>query len=341
MTLLPNSITRRGLLKRAGTAALALTLPGTLGEALAAAPKKLEVIIGFAPGGGTDRSVRVITPAWLKAMGITTPPQYTYAPGAGTVIATNQLLRGRSDGSLVNAIPSPYTAWSVLLKRGNYTLDDLAWVGGYFDDPNVLLVGKSSKYDTIDQFIEDARKRTEPFTVAVSAPMSASHAATVVLRELTKANLKVVPFDGGGPARNAVAGGHVDACLAPYWSAVNVLELTKAIGIFADENPAPELWQPVSAKKALGIDLPDLVEPYCMQVSAKTAQKSKDTYAVLVDGLRKAVADPETKEEARKAQRLDLFLKYRTPEECAKFVEDYLALLEQFHDAMKRDLDKM
>lgn len=332
-------MTRRQVLAASGGATLALAMGSHARMAHAAAPESLEIIIGFAAGGGTDRSVRVITPAWAEAMGLTSPVQYTYAPGAGTVIATRQMLAARKDASVVNALPIPYTAWTIELDQGGYTLDDVAWIGGYFDDPNVILVPKDSKYDTIDQFIEDARK-TE-MTVAVSAPMSASHAATVVLRETTGAKLKIVPFDGGSESRNAVAGGHVDCCMAPYWSATHVLDLTKAIGIFADANPAPSLWQPVPVNQALGTQMPDLTEPYAMQVAAEAAANNPEGYQTLVDALAKAVGSPKTKEAAAANQSLDLFLNYRDPDSCSQFLRSYLDLLAEYRDAMKADLDNL
>ena len=318
---------------------MALTLGMHMRPARAAAPDGLEIIVGFAPGGGTDRSVRVITPSWAEAMGLTSPVQYTYAPGAGTVIVTRQMLAARKDASVVNAIPIPYTAWTIELGEGGYTLDDVTWIGSYFDDPNVLLVPKDSKYDTIDQFIEDARKTEK--TVAVSAPMSASHAATVVLRETTGAKLKIVPFNGGSESRNAVAGGHVDSCMAPYWSATHVLDLTKAVGIFADENPAPNLWQPVPVNKALGTQLPNLTEPYAMQIATEAATNNPEIYQTMVTALQQAATSQKTKEAAAANQSLDLFLKYRDPANCSEFVRSYLGLLAQYRDAMQADLDSL
>jgi tripartite-type tricarboxylate transporter receptor subunit TctC len=318
---------------------MALGLGANVQRVQAAAPDGLEIIIGFAPGGGTDRSVRVITPAWAEAMGLTSPVQYTYAPGAGTVIATRQMLAARKDASVVNAIPIPYTAWTIELGEGGYTLDDVTWIGSYFDDPNVLLVPKNSKYESIDQFIEDARQTEK--TVAVSAPMSASHAATVVLREATGAKLKIVPFNGGSESRNAVAGGHVDSCMAPYWSATHVLDLTKAIGIFADENPAPNLWQPVPVNQVLGVQLPALTEPYAMQIATEAATNNPEIYQSMVTALKQAANSPKTREAAAANQSLDLFLKYRDPENCSQFVRSYLDLLAQYRGAMQADLDSL
>lgn len=340
MTARKFNLSRRSALVGMGAAAFAAPFSRFMsGPAFAQTIEELEILVGFAPGGGTDRSIRVIAPIWAEAMGLSSPVQYTYAPGAGTVISTTQLLAGRKDGSLAQGIPIPYTAWTIALDQGGYALEDLAWIGGYFDDPDVLLVPRDSPYETIDQFVEDARR--EEKTVAVSAPMSASHAATVVLRELTGAKLRIVPFNGGSESRNAVAGGHVDSCMAPYWSATHVLDLTKAIGIFADENPAPELWQPVPVNEVLDVEIPNLIEPYAMQVAAETAEQNPETYELLVSSFAEAAQSEAVETAAAGNQDLNLFLNYRDPENCRQFLTDYLALLAEFRPAMERDLDNL
>lgn len=331
------NLTRRQLLA-ASSAAAAFGMLGPR-AAMAASLSRMETIIGFAPGGGTDRGARIIATPWAERLGITRPVQFTYAPGAGTVISTRQLLSGRTDGTLVQFIPMPYTAWTIELEQGGYTRDQFAWVGGYFDDPEILLVPKDSKYNSIEEFIDDARK--EEKTVAVSAPLSASHAAAVVLRKETGAKLKIVPFSGGGAeSRNAVAGGHVDSCMAPFWSAANVVELTKGIGVFADKNPAPSLWPAPVANEALNMQLPHLIEPYAIQVSAQTREKNPEIFEAMVKALQETVeSDAKVKETAAMNQNFDLFLKHRSPESCDKFFTDYLDLLATYRDDLKKDLD--
>lgn len=330
-------LSRRELL--AGSAAtLAL---GAIGPhaAFAASLSRMETIIGFAPGGGTDRGARIIASPWAKRLGISRPVQFTHAPGAGTVISTRQLLSGRTDGTLVQFIPMPYTAWTIELGQGGYTRDELAWVGGYFDDPDILLVPKDSKYNSIEEFIDDARK--EEKTIAVSAPLSASHAAAVVLRAETGAKLKIIPFSGGGAeSRNAVAGGHVDSCMAPFWSAANVVELTKGIGVFAERNPAPMLWPAPVANEALNMNLPYLIEPYAIQLAAETKERNPEIFDAMVTALKATIEnDAQVKEAAAMNQNFDLFLRYRTPEECDGFLAEYLELLANYRDELQKDLD--
>lgn len=336
---------RREFLKLGGASVGALLVPGFLSKGFAQRQsfpsRQMEAIIGFSPGGGTDRSARVVTPAWEVTLGTTRPFTYVYAPGAGTLIALRRMMNDpRPDGHTVHFTPIPHTALVFELQDPGFSLDDIAWVGSYFDDPNVLLVHKDAKWDRIDQFIDDSISSRRPMTVSVSTPMSAAHVATVILRELTGANLKVVPFEGGSEARNAVAGGHVDACMAPYWSALHVLELTKAIAIFTDHNPAPHLWQPEPANELLNLNIPPLVEPYAVQVHGAVRDRYPDRYEKLVNTLRDAIETPEFQ---RLADQQDLtpFVKYRSPQDCEQFMHRYLSWLAEFRPAMERDLLEM
>jgi tripartite-type tricarboxylate transporter receptor subunit TctC len=338
-------MTRRRLLKLSGLATGTLVLPGFVSDSFAQKDtfprKQMEALIGFSPGGGTDRSARVLTPSWEKGLGTNRPFKYTYAPGAASLIALRRMMEDpRPDGHVVHFTPIPHTAWIFVLEKPGFALEDIGWIGSYFSDPDVLLVQKKAKWDRIDQFIEDARKAKEPFTVSVSSPMSAAHAATVVLRELSGAKLKVVPFKGGSESRNAVAGGHVTACMAPYWSAIHVLELTKAIGIFADSNPAPNLWQPVPANQVLDFKMPDLYEPYAVQVHGAVRTKYPDRYKKLVTSMKEAYESKEFRALADK-QDFTPFLKYMSPEECVQFIKDYLNMLAKFKPAMERDTKEM
>ncbi|NNU79052.1 hypothetical protein HMH01_01250 [Halovulum dunhuangense] len=300
----------------------------------------MTAVIPFAPGGGTDRSVRLVTPTWGRLLGASEDFLLDHKPGAGSLIAQNLMANAPHDAHTVVFTPAPHTAWLAELEQASFSVDQVAWVGSYFVDPNVLLVPKDSPYDTIEQFLDAAASSDRPFTASVSSPLSAAHAATVALRERAGVPLEVVPFDGGGPARNAVAGGHVDCCMAPYWSATNVLELTKALAIFWPEDPTQGLWDAPPANEVLPFDMPYLSEPYCAQISAQSAADHPDRHARLVETLEATLSDPEFLAGAD-AQNLTPFVQFMDPGECNQFITEYLALLAEFRASMERDLENM
>ncbi|MCC7426043.1 MAG: hypothetical protein IT557_03980 [Alphaproteobacteria bacterium] len=325
----------------AATAAAAL--PGQAGaQGGAAFPSKpVEILIGVAPGGGVDRSVRLIGPPWAEAMGGRHPITYTSMPGASGVLAMLHMLRARPDGHTLMYFPIPHIAWEFTLNKvRGHRYQDITWLGALFSDPNVFLVKKDARWNRLDEFIDESKRSPRPFTISVSTPMSAAHAATVLLRERTGANLKAVPFGGGGPARNAVAGGHVDGCIAPYWSAINALTLTKAIGIFQDRNPAPNLWQPLPVNQMLSTPIPHLEEPYAMFCATAVKQQNPAVYERLVSTLTTATKSAGFRSVADREQ-LAPFLVDMDGAACDKFMGDYIKLVESLRPAMERDLRDM
>lgn len=334
--------TRRRFLKNSAMAGtFGSTIVGMAGRAMAQdfPSRQMTAIVPFAPGGGTDRSVRLVTPTWARLLGAD-DFMLDHKPGAGTLIAQNLMANAQHDAHTTVFTPAPYTAWLAELEPEAFQLEQVAWIGSYFQDPNVLLVPKDSPYDSIEQFLDAAANASEPLTAAVSAPLSASHAATVVLRERAGVKLRIVPFDGGGPARNAVAGGHVDCCMAPYWSATNVYELTKALAIFWPQDPTEDFWNAPPAQELLPFDMPSLNEPYCAQISSQSAQDHPERYQRLIETFERTLLDPEFIEGAD-AQGLTPFVGFMGPEECKKWVKDYVELLAEFRESMEADLEEM
>lgn len=336
----PSTLNRRGFLKLSAAGA-ALPALGMGGRAFAQGfpSGQMTAIIPFAPGGGTDRSVRLVTPTWARLLG-TGDFALSHSPGAGSLIAQNQMRAAPHDAHTVLFTPAPHSAWLAELEAQSFQLDQVAWIGSYFQDPNVLLVAKDSPYDTIEQFLDAAASSPTPFTASVSSPLSAAHAATVALRERAGVPLRVVPFDGGGPARNAVAGGHVDCCMAPYWSATNVLELTKALAIFWPEDPTQGLWDAPPADDVLPFKMPYLSEPYCAQISGRSAADHPDRYQRLVETFEATLSDPDFVAGAD-AQSLTPFVSFMGPDACKQWIDEYVALLAEFRGSMQADLDEM
>jgi tripartite-type tricarboxylate transporter receptor subunit TctC len=170
--------------------------------------------------------------------------------------------------------------------------------------------------------------------------MSAAHAATVVLRERAGIDIRVVPFSGGSEARNAVAGGHVDMCMAPYWSAINVLDLTRALCIFADEDPSTGLWDAPPAKEALDFEMPNLKEPYGALVSAQVRDNHPEVFEKLSSTFMEALKSDAFREAAEE-QDIHFFAEVWGPDRMNQFIEEYIALLDEYRPAMERDLEEM
>lgn len=296
--------------------------------------KSITNIVPADPGGGWDNSSRIATQFWEKHLG--QPFHFEYVPGSGSQIAFQKLVDSPPDGHTIAICSITQVAPMIYTNNPKFGWDDLAFIGNLISEPDILIVHKDSPYNSIDEFIEASKKSTEPFSISVSLPLSSTQLVAVMLREATGANLNIIPYGGGGPSRQAVVTGEVDACLAPYWSALSVYESTKGIGIFDDVNPAPHIWDMPVANEVLGTNIPNIVEPYSFYVPSAIKEQHPDNYKKLVDTFKEVVTKdiPADKEDK---QRLQPFLDYRTPEECEAFVDDFMTVFTEYEDLMRKE----
>ena len=112
-------------------AAVALAASALLGpSAWAQYPQKnIEFLIPFAPGGGFDRTVRLVAPFMEKTLAKPVEVLPKNVRGAGGRRALGTLYRAKPDGYLISIMNSPGAAIPVLLgEKVEYDLARFAWV---------------------------------------------------------------------------------------------------------------------------------------------------------------------------------------------------------------------
>src|SRR3712207_4336104 len=146
------TIGRRGLLAAAGTAALALPRPA-LSQAPWPAGRPIEVIVGFAPGGGTDVMVRALAQVLSPEL-----PGANFVvvnrPGAGGETAYVALQNARPDGYTLGAINTPGYISVPIERRVRYDRARIRPIARLVDDPTALVVHRDSPYRTLRDLVE-------------------------------------------------------------------------------------------------------------------------------------------------------------------------------------------
>ncbi len=202
-------IHRRSLLQ---SAALASLLPGVV-RAQSFPSKQLRLIVGFAAGGGGDIVARILAQELTKSAGLSVIVDNK--PGAGGNVATREALRAAPDGHTVllanvgMLAVNPYAMKDV----GYDPKTDIAPVCLAVDFSNVLVVHPTVPAKTLSEYLELA-KRPEGMDYGSSGVGSAGHLAGELLKARSGAKLNHIPFRGGGPAMNDLAGGHVPSLIA-------------------------------------------------------------------------------------------------------------------------------
>jgi len=197
---------RQFLRLAAGVAALPALSRVARAQAYPARPVRL--LIGFAPGGGTDVMARLIQPGLSERLGQQIVVENR--PGAGTNIATE---------AVINATPDGYTLLAAsLANAGNATLydnlkfdfiRDTAPVAGIALDPFVLEVTPSLPVKTIPELIAYAKAHPGKVNYGSGGIGSGNQLTAEMLKMMAGIDLVHVPYRGAGPAMVDLMGGQV------------------------------------------------------------------------------------------------------------------------------------
>jgi putative tricarboxylic transport membrane protein len=201
------TIGRRGLFA-AGAAALALPCPA-LAQARWPAGRSIEVIVGFAPGGGTDVMVR--------ALGLFLAAEIPGAnfvvlnrPGAGGETAYVALQSAKPDGYTFGAINTPGYLSVPLERKVRYDRAKIRPIARLVDDPTAFVVRQDSPYRSLRDLVEAARRKPGTISVGSSGVGTDDHLGLTLLQAASGTEFIHAPFAGARLVKNAVLAGHID-----------------------------------------------------------------------------------------------------------------------------------
>lgn len=236
-------LTRRRALTLA-LVALTLVLPGGAAAQGGYPSRPIEVVVPFAPGGGTDNLMRTIVGIIDENRWSPVPINVVNRAGGGGAIGYNYLLSKKGDSHVIaGAAPTIVSGKIEGRLPGNHR--DMTVLMIVAIDELMLSVRSDSKYQTIEEFVQAARANPGKLTVGGTATNSEDHIFTHLFETAAGIKVKYVPFNSGGEVTAALMGGHVDAAVENPNEIVAQVEAKKA------KNLA------VAARKRLA-DAPDL-----------------------------------------------------------------------------------
>jgi tripartite-type tricarboxylate transporter receptor subunit TctC len=200
------------------------------GGAVAQAPypaRPLTMVVGFAPGGGTDTASRIIAKKLGENLGQTVLVENK--PGAGGNIATDLVVRAAPDGYtiLLASVGSLAITPHLPPKPPYDPLRDLAPITMAVVFPNVLVVHPSVPANTLAEFVALAKARPGTINYGSSGIGNAGHLAGELFRIYAKVDIVHVPYKGGGPATTDLLGGQIAAIFSTPASVVGHIKAGK------------------------------------------------------------------------------------------------------------------
>jgi tripartite-type tricarboxylate transporter receptor subunit TctC len=170
--------------------------------------RPVRIIVGYAPGGTTDFSARLIG-QWLSER-LGQPFIIDNRPGAGSNVATEGAVRAPADGytlllaSISNAINA------TLYDKLNFNfIRDIAPVAGIIRVPNVMEVNPAVPAKTVPEFIAYAKANPGKVSFASGGVGSSTHVSGELFKLMTGVNMVHIPYRGTAPAVTDLIAGQV------------------------------------------------------------------------------------------------------------------------------------
>ena len=197
--------------KRVWAGLLLAALPGT--ALAAAAPeyptKPVRIVVSFAPGGGTDIFARAMAQKYSQAWG--QPVIVDNRSGGGGNIGSDIVAKAQPDGyTLLLTTNAPIAINPNLAKAPYDPVRDFAPISQLAVLPFLMSVHPSSPAKSVAELIALARDKKGELNFAHSGFGGGAHLAGELLKVMAKIDMTAIPFKGGGPVIQALAGGQVD-----------------------------------------------------------------------------------------------------------------------------------
>jgi len=180
--------------------------------------KPVRIVVGFAPGGGSDFIARLIAQKLTERFG--TQVLVENRPGAGSMLAAEIVVKSPADGYTILLSAASYTVNPSLYKLTFDPLNDITPIVQLSKGPYVIAVHPSVPARTLQELVELARREPGKLAYASSGNGSHVHAATEFFLDTAKIRMLHVPYKGTGPALNDTIAGNAQLILGSVATAL-------------------------------------------------------------------------------------------------------------------------
>ena len=199
------------MVRWSGAASAAALLGVSFGETALAQgypARPVRIVVALAPGGGTDNLTRIMAPRLTELLGQQIVVENR--AGAGGQIGTDFVAKAAPDGYTILNVDTSFASNPSLFSKLPYdSLRDFAPVSLLASAPVALVIHPSVPAKTLKELLALAKSRPTLFNFAMGGYGSATHLGVEQFKSVTKIDLVVIPYKGGGPATADVLAGQV------------------------------------------------------------------------------------------------------------------------------------
>lgn len=174
----------------------------------------ITILVAFPPGGANDITTRPIALALEPILKQSVVVENK--PGAGGQVGAQVAASAKPDGYTLlshnNGISGYAEVDKLFGRQPKTTRADFVPLARLIADPVLLLVNAEQPYKTLNEFIDDAKKRPGAIIYSSGGLYGATHLPVAIFEKATGIpKLRHLPTNGGGPAINALLGNNVQA----------------------------------------------------------------------------------------------------------------------------------
>jgi tripartite-type tricarboxylate transporter receptor subunit TctC len=187
--------------------------------------KPIKILVGYAPGGSTDVTARIIGQALSERLG--QPVIIENRPGAAGNIAAEAAAKADPDGYTVTmSTSSTFATNPSLYKSLPFDVQaDFAPITLTAFIPNLLVVNPSVPANNVAELIAYLKANPDKVNFGSSGNGSSQHISAALFNSLAGVQMAHISYRGGAPAVNDLLGGQVQVIFAPL---VEVLQQVRA-----------------------------------------------------------------------------------------------------------------
>lgn len=289
--------------------------------------KNIEFLIPFGPGGGFDRTVRLIAPYMEKALSNKVEVLPKNMPGGGGRRALAALYRAEPNGYLISIMNSPGAAIPAILgEKVEYDLSRFAWVAKIGSED--YMVGASAKSSL--RSIDDLKKLGRAIKIPTTGFGSTAYAAAAVFAQAFGLKVEHIPgYKGTNDYIVGIVRGDGDIAVAPISTFKQFVEAgtIRPLMTFEKSSSLPGI------KTVVELGHPELTGLAVERFIVAPPGTPENIIKILSDALGNAASNPELKAMAAKTgEPLD----YVPAAKAEAAFNKSLAIYEKYKDAIRR-----
>src|SRR5437762_1909500 len=189
-------------------AIVALVAPAMPALAQKYPTKPVQIIVPFAPGGGSDFIARFTAQRLSDALGSQVIVENR--PGAGGLLGIEQGVKAEPDGYTLTLIASSYTVNAALYPLKYDPIADITPIVQISQGPMIVVAYPKFPAKNVQELIAIAKQKPGTINFASAGQGSITHMVAELFQSMAGIKMNHVPYKGTGPALTDTISGQTD-----------------------------------------------------------------------------------------------------------------------------------